>query len=540
MNKHGLAEYAEYLLQAAMHKCDDLADAQDLAQETLLTAMTAIQNGKQINNPKSWLLTVLDHKYYDMLRSKYRKPAVCIDVIGEIEDADTSEVDCESAENIRRCLANLTKIYREVMVQRYMYGMSLAEISERLGIPESTVKNRLFIGRKNIRKEFESNMENYTKQSYEPDELWVCISGQEGLGGEPFSVVGNDRIAMNLLILSYEKPVTLPELAQAIGISTTFIEPIVERLVKNELMKTQGGRVYTDFIIYTEADRTANLNIKIELAKKLCGGIWEIINEGLGELSEREYYKLQPYECAVKLQSFFVVRTLQNAVNAVRDEVCGGRLDFEKYPDRPNGGKWFAMGNAYPHGYDHSASPYLPYAISGEASNIIQDFLGTKQIALCDYDTEVLGKSYQQIDQAQKLKFFYMLHIGKYDLLDMIDRSLLDKTEEFIAHDLLARDEDKKLRLNIPVISMQDRWDIYSLSDKYNNIIAEKFHDEFLKLMKTPVKLPKHLKSVPKWQQYMRCADSFPMAVVCEARERGTFLKGYGKPAPAIMLCVEK
>lgn len=538
MNKNELTEYADSLLQAAIRKCDDLSDAQDLVQETLLTALNAISQGKHIDDPSRWLMTVLNRKYYDMLRQKYRKPTVCIDVIGDIEDKSADEDNTEDIENIRRCLAGLTRIYREVMVQHYMNGKSVAEIAAQLSIPENTVKNRLFTGRKHIRKEFA--MENYSKQSYEPEDLWMSCSGRCGLDNEPFTVMGNDRIAMNLLILAYEKPLTVPELAKAIGISTTYIEPIVERLVKGELMKAVSDKVYTDFIIYTEADRTANLSLQEELAKELCGGIWKIVDEGLAELRERDYYKKLPQEQSIKLESFFVVRTLQGAVNNVRDEVCGGQLPFEEYPDRTNDGKWFAMGNIYPHDYDYDSCPYSIYSISGESVSRTDDVLGAKKIAICDYDTE-LGRIDQYYShKSSVLKLYYSVYLRNYDLLEMIDREILDKTNDLIDADFLRRNEDGNLTLNLPVISMQDRWDIYELSEKYDNIITAEFHDEFMKLMKSPVQLPKHLKSVPKWQQYMRCCYSFPMAVILEARKNGLFLAGYDKPAPAAMLCVEK
>ena len=69
-------------------------------------------------------------------------------------------------------------------------------------------------------------MNSFEKQSYEPEYLWMSNSGHLGTDNEPFSLVGDDRITMNLLILAYEKPVTIPELAKAIGISTTYIEQI--------------------------------------------------------------------------------------------------------------------------------------------------------------------------------------------------------------------------------------------------------------------------------------------------------------------------
>ena len=541
MNKNELTEYADLLMQAAVRKCDDFADAQDLVQETLLIALTAIENGKEITEPKGWLITVLNRRYYDMLREKYRKPTVCIDVIGEI--ADESEIDDNSddAENIRRCLANLTRIYREVMVQHYMNGRSVAEIAQSLGIPENTVKNRLFTGRKHIRKEFV--MENYTKQSYEPDDLWIANTGQTGIDNEPWKLVGQDRIAMNLLILAYEQPVTLTELSKAIGISTTYIEPIVERLVDGELMKKVSDKVYTDFIIHTEAERLASLEQQLSLAKELCCGIWDIVDEGLDELRRREYYMAQAKEQAIKMESFFVFRTLLHAVNGVRDEVSGGRAPFESYPDRPNGGKWYAMGSLYPHGYDYENCPYRRYQFDGECVSDVRDILGAKTLSLCRYSTDasVLGAANSAFYyETSFIKLVYSVFLGKTDTLEMLDKKLLESINTMTEQNVMLRDNESKLKANIPVISMQDRWDICELSEKYDNIISERFHDRFMELMKNPVKLPKHLKSVPDWLRYMDCCSYFPSAVILEARERGLFLKGYDRPAPAIMLCVEK
>ena len=136
MNKTDLTEYADLLLNAALYKCNNIADAQDLVQDTLLAALAAMEK-KPLNDPKAWLMTVLNRKYYDMLRRKYNKPTVSFDVAADVPD------DCElyeaveksdEAEAIRRCLAYLTGLYREVMVRYYMHGEKVKDIADALGI----------------------------------------------------------------------------------------------------------------------------------------------------------------------------------------------------------------------------------------------------------------------------------------------------------------------------------------------------------------------------------------------------------------------
>lgn len=255
MDKEDLIGYAEDLLKAAMYRLDG-TDAEDLVQETMLAALLAIEQGREIANPQAWLLGVLNRKYYDFLRQKYRRPTVSIDMLEDVqyqkqlgqEDEQLRRLEqSEEAEALRRELAHQAGIYREVLVRYYMHGESVGRIARALQIPENTVKSRLHVGREHIRKDF--TMEKYTKQSFEPEQLNIGMSGKFGINGEPFCLGLKDRIKMNLMILAYDKPVTLPELSEAIGIATAYIEPMVDQLVDGELMKRMGDRVYTDFII---------------------------------------------------------------------------------------------------------------------------------------------------------------------------------------------------------------------------------------------------------------------------------------------------
>ena len=100
----------------------------------------------------------MERKYYDMLRKRYRQPAVSIDEMFETsgaascpEDWLARETAAEEAVRVRREVAFLAQMYREVIVRRYMDGQSIAEIAEALDIPQGTVKSRLSFGRNRMR-----------------------------------------------------------------------------------------------------------------------------------------------------------------------------------------------------------------------------------------------------------------------------------------------------------------------------------------------------------------------------------------------------
>ena len=69
------------------------------------------------------------------------------------DDADTPEVTIQKKDKagaIRDCLKALSTEHREIVDLVYYHERSVEEASEILGIPENTVKTRLFYARKRL------------------------------------------------------------------------------------------------------------------------------------------------------------------------------------------------------------------------------------------------------------------------------------------------------------------------------------------------------------------------------------------------------
>ena len=93
----------EYLLSIAITKCGNLEDAQDITQDTMLSALAYVKRGGTIENPQAFLSTLLNRKYYDMLRRKYKLPTVTIGENFDVADDSNIEetlISNEEAENI--------------------------------------------------------------------------------------------------------------------------------------------------------------------------------------------------------------------------------------------------------------------------------------------------------------------------------------------------------------------------------------------------------------------------------------------------------
>ena len=109
MHINDIENIMNYLFSAALKKCGNFEDAEDLTSETLLAAL---KYPNEIQDIKKWLSGVLNHKYYDMLRHKYKLPTVSINLITEdIPDFEEEQADVPSADVVK------WRIFRESIVR---------------------------------------------------------------------------------------------------------------------------------------------------------------------------------------------------------------------------------------------------------------------------------------------------------------------------------------------------------------------------------------------------------------------------------------
>lgn len=543
MDKFELATYMDWLLRRALCRCGRLYEAEELVSDTIVSALDALDEGVTITNPRAWLARILERRFCDMQRKRYREAASQLIYDSEPpDDLNLEQIfeDAETAEAVRRGIAMMSGIYREVVVQYYLNERSISEIAELYKLPEGTIKSRLNTGRRQLKEELE--VEKYQRESYFPDYLYVTCSGRSGNDGEPWSLIANDRTTMNLLIVAYAKPLTISEIADAIGVSAAYIEPVVKRLVDGQLMRCVANRYYTDFAIATEADRTANLPAILKLAEKITPELWGYIDEGLAMLRSRDYYKRQEKYAAQKLESSYITKSIQSAVLNIRDAAYGGMQPFSEYPDRPNNGKWYAMGNLYPYDYDFSRSPTSRYNISGEASCECKNVFGLKTLANYDYDTDksIFGGTHSIFGKTVVIdKLLYAIKLGRDELYPLID-NMYDDTIDKLCDMKLVLKTDGGLEITVPVISREERGDFYCLCGKITDEIGAAFTDEITPLASNPIRLPPHLDSVPEWIRHLCCVDSLPMAIVAAALDSGLYVPDRTGGAQAIMLVEER
>lgn len=533
-----LENHIEFLLAAALQKCGDICIAEDLTQETLLAALSYMARGKKIRDMRAWLLVVMGRKFNDMLRKRYRQSVVSIgedfDIVDEnaaIQPADESG----EAEDVRKAVAYLAKIYRDVIVRYYMNGQSISRIASELSIPEGTVKSRLHLGRNQVKKGIR-DMEKYIAQSYSPITLHLSGSGMPGLNGEPTALVENDLIAQNVLWLAYARPVSLEELAPAIGIPTAYLEPIVQRLTDGELMKKTGNRYYTDFMISTLEDMEKHIPAQKKCVQDHFGLFWEAVEKGLEKLRRCGFYQKCSFDAKNSLELYTAFRCLDHGLYKAFCDIFHERQEF---PERPDGGRWIAFGHVNFREFSFEEhSELLAHSYSGERIVRFDKYADSDLLEMYVYGADGFpGYSYYNSPDytffpknvsvdAEIAKLLYIVHQGIEPESVGLNPEYV-KAIPWLTKCKIFREEEGKPTVNIPVLQKKEAQILRDLCSEAERETAENLKEllkEFFKGKKQ--ELPAHLDSVPLQKQYLYADNAMLFATVREAVSRGKLYDG--------------
>lgn len=150
---------APTLRPAAYHLTRDKDDAKDLVQETLLKAFANRDKFKAGTNLKGWLYTIMRNTFINHY-NKIVKHSSSIDTTEYMlyHPSDDRLVGVNEAmgefalQDIHAAIENLMEELRTPFMMYYV-GYKYLEISEQLQLPIGTVKNRIHLARKELKKE---------------------------------------------------------------------------------------------------------------------------------------------------------------------------------------------------------------------------------------------------------------------------------------------------------------------------------------------------------------------------------------------------
>jgi RNA polymerase sigma-70 factor (ECF subfamily) len=147
--REAYAAHSGELYGFAMRSLGDAGLAEEAVQETFLRAWRAGDRfDPEIGSLRTWLFAILRNVVIDLGRARAVRPRVAEGGIEpSVEPLDEALLSWQVEEAMRR----LGDDHRRVLVETYYRGRPYAEVAEELGVPEGTVKSRVYYGLRALR-----------------------------------------------------------------------------------------------------------------------------------------------------------------------------------------------------------------------------------------------------------------------------------------------------------------------------------------------------------------------------------------------------
>ena len=247
------SEYFERVYYYCLKKTGSETEAAELSQDIALGIIEQLRRGACPDSFSGWVWQIVRNIYAGWATEKHKTRERLSDTdISEFEIPDNSDfvsdlIREEDIAAIRREMAFILSEYRNVLLMYYVQNRRVCDIAKNLGIPEGTVKTRLFRARQKL-KEGMYMAREFGKRSYNPERLSFSASGNQP-SGLPWSAVQR-KIPVNILCEANNNPSTVEELAIELGIAAPYMEEEVDILEKSELLrKLDDGKYITNFFI---------------------------------------------------------------------------------------------------------------------------------------------------------------------------------------------------------------------------------------------------------------------------------------------------
>jgi RNA polymerase sigma-70 factor (ECF subfamily) len=131
---------------------DEMA-AEDVIGEVFLDVWRQANRFENRSAVSTWLIAIARFKALSMLRK--RRDEVLDEQTAELieepsDDPERAVTKQDKGEKLRKCLASLSREHREIIDLVYYHEKSVEEVAQIVGIPENTVKTRMFYARKKL------------------------------------------------------------------------------------------------------------------------------------------------------------------------------------------------------------------------------------------------------------------------------------------------------------------------------------------------------------------------------------------------------
>jgi RNA polymerase sigma-70 factor (ECF subfamily) len=147
--REAYAAHASELYGFAVRSLGDSGLAEEAVQETFVRAWRAGERfDPQIGSLRTWLFAILRNVVIDLGRARAARPALAE---GGIEPSVEPFDEALLSWQIEEAMRQIGEQHRQILVETYYRGRPYADVAAELGIPEGTVKSRVYYGLRALR-----------------------------------------------------------------------------------------------------------------------------------------------------------------------------------------------------------------------------------------------------------------------------------------------------------------------------------------------------------------------------------------------------
>ena len=151
--REAYAAHSGELYGFAMRSLRDRGLAEEAVQETFLRAWRAGDRyDPELGSLRTWLFAILRNVVIDLGRARAARPGVAV---GTVEVGHEPLEQVLLSWQVEEALRRIGDQHRKVIVETFYKGRPYAEVAAELGVPEGTIKSRVYYGLRALRNALE-------------------------------------------------------------------------------------------------------------------------------------------------------------------------------------------------------------------------------------------------------------------------------------------------------------------------------------------------------------------------------------------------
>ena len=142
--------YYKVLYNIAFRMVNNSEDARDITQATFLKAYDKLSTYDPKYKFFSWIYRIMTNESLNFIGRRRSHEPLDLDLVTSQKNPEEEYEGRRLSQAIQSALMRLSDDHRQVLVLRHFVALSYKEMSSALGLPEKTVKSRLFAARRQL------------------------------------------------------------------------------------------------------------------------------------------------------------------------------------------------------------------------------------------------------------------------------------------------------------------------------------------------------------------------------------------------------